>query len=228
MIEELNADENMEDGNSSRYDISSCYTVKYEPVVFFLSVVSAFVVSSSTYSDVESNETESADEVGHVYEMGDDDLCLSDDVGVDTFSMLHSVPATPASLILFGPHRKLSGGEKMYEVKDKYEMLHDKKFVCALSLLLAVFQAQCQTPACTSVPTVKHHFVGMALLVNSTCKSGHQSSFCFSSKVNNIFVNNLQTAALIIISGSHYAKMGRFAKFLNLELRSKSSYYRFQ
>ena len=104
---------------------------------FFLSVVSAFVVSSSTYSDVEStkgsNETELADEVGHVYEMGDDDLCLSDDVGADTFSMLHSVPATPASLILFGPHRKLSGGEKMYEVKDKYEMLHDKKFVCALN-----------------------------------------------------------------------------------------------
>ena len=232
VIEELNAEENMEDGNSSRYDISSCYTVKYEPLVFFLNVVSGFVVSSSTYSDGESTkdseETESADEDGDVYEMGDEDLCSSDDVGVDSFSTLHQVPATPASLILFGPHRKLSGGEKICEVKDEYEMVHDKKFVCTLSLLLAVFQARCQTPGCTSVPTVKHHFVGMALQVNSTCKSGHQSSFCSSSKVNNIFVNNLHTAASIILSGSHYAKMERFAKFLNLEFLSKSSYYRFQ
>mgnify|MGYP002804686993 CR=1 FL=1 len=146
-------------------------------------MASGSVVSISTYSGVEStkdsDETESADEVGDVYEMGDEDVCLSDD---DSFSTLHQVPATPTSLILFGPHRKLSGGEKIYEVKDEYEMVHDKKFVCTLSLLLAVFQARCQTPGCTAVPTVKHHFVGMALLVNSTCKSGLRAASVLQAK----------------------------------------------
>ena len=46
--------------------------------------------------------------------------------------------------------------------------------------------------------------------------------------MNNIFVNNLQTAASIILSGSHHAKMERLTEFLNLEFLSKSSYYRFQ
>ena len=68
----------------------------------------------------------------------------------------------------------------------------------------------------------------MALLVNSTCKAGHANKFCSSNEVNNIYVNNLQTAASIILSGSHYAKVNHLTKFLNLQFLSKSSYYRFQ
>jgi hypothetical protein len=116
----------------------------------------------------------------------------------------------------------------MYAIKEEYKMAQDRKFVCTLSLFLEVFKTRCQTPGCTAVPTVKYHFVGMALFVTSTCTFGHKNKFCSSGEVNNIFVNNLQTAASIILSGSHYAKMKRLANFLNLEFLSKSSYYRFQ
>jgi hypothetical protein len=113
-------------------------------------------------------------------------------------------------------------------IKEEYRMAQYRKFVCTLSLFLEVFKARCQTPGCTAVPTVKYHFVGMALFVTSTCTFGHKNKFFSSCEVNNIFVNNLQTAASIILSGSHYAKMKRLANFLNLEFLSKSSYYRFQ
>jgi hypothetical protein len=52
--------------------------------------------------------------------------------------------------------------------------------------------------------------------------------FCSSGEVNNIFFNNPQTAASIILLGSHYAKMKRLANFLNQEFLSKSCYVRFQ
>ena len=38
---------------------------------------------------------------------------------------------------------------------------------------------------------------------------------------------NLQTAASVVVSGNHYAKVKRLEKFLNLEFLSKSR-YRFQ
>ena len=184
------------------------------------------------YSDVKclllyySDSTESADEDDDIYEMLDDETCFDDNVDVP-FTLEH-VEATTTPIISYGPHCKLSRGDDIYSVKDEYEMVQDTKFVCTLSLLIAVFNSRCQTPGCTDVHTVKYHFVGMALLVNSTCKSGHTNRFCSSKEVNNIYVNNLQTAASIILSGSHYAKVKRLAKFLNLEFLSKSSYYRFQ
>jgi hypothetical protein len=153
---------------------------------------------------------------------------------VDASCTLLQAPATPTSLISFGPHRKLSGGDQIYSIKEEYEMVQDRKFVCTLSLLLSVFQTRCKLKlsvfqtGCTAVPTVKYQFVGMALMVTPNCSSGHENKFCSSSKVNNIFVNNHQSAASIILSGSHYPKMNRLAKFLNLEFLSKSSYYRFQ
>ena len=158
--------------------------------------------------------------------MLDDDASFDDNVDVPL--TLENVEAITTPIISYGPHCKLSRGDYIYSVKPEYEMVQDTKFVCTLSLLIAVFNSRCQTPGCTAVPTVKYHFVGMALLVSSTCESGHTSRFCSSKEVNNIYVNNLQTAASIILSGSHYAKVKRLAKFLNLEFISKSSYYRFQ
>ena len=156
--------------------------------------------------------------------MLDDETSFDDNVP----STLEHVEATATQIISYGPHCKLSRGDDIYSLKDEYEMVQDTKFVCTLSLLLVVFKSRCQTPGCTAVPTVRYHFVGMALFVNSTCKAGHTNKFCSSNEVNNIYVNNLQTAASIILSGSHYAKVNRLAKFLNLQFLSKSSYYRFQ
>ena len=107
-------------------------------------------------------------------------------------------------------------------------MVQERKFVCTLDLLLAAFQARCQTPGCTELPNIKFHFVGVTLILNCQCSAGHKYRFCSSHQVNDVYANNLQAAAVIILSGSYYAKVERFAKFLKLELLSKSTYYRFQ
>ena len=68
----------------------------------------------------------------------------------------------------------------------------------------------------------------MTLLLTATCTSGHINKVCSSNEIKNIYVNNLQAAASIIVSGSHYAKVKSLAKFLNLGFLSKSRYYQFQ
>ena len=73
--------------------------------------------------------------------MPDGDTCFRDDVDVP--SMLELVEATNP-IISYGPHYELSRGD---------EVVQDTKFVCTLSLLLAVFKSRCQMPGCTAVPT---------------------------------------------------------------------------
>ena len=191
--------------------------------------MSVLIFNGSTYSDIESandnNSTESADEGDKAYEIPDDETCFGDDVDVP--SVLEHVEAT-IPIISYGPHYKLSRGDEVLAGKEEHEMVQDTKFVCALSLLLAVFKSRCQMPGCTAVPTVKYHFVGMSLLLTATYTSGHINKFCSSNEINNIYVNNFQTAASIVVSGTHYAKVKRLAKILNLEFLSKCSYYRFQ
>ncbi|XP_028406802.1 uncharacterized protein LOC114529244 [Dendronephthya gigantea] len=159
--------------------------------------------------------------------MSDEEATSLEDKSIadETYNQAQS---TPSCLVSFGPHQKLSRGKEMYALKDEYELGQDSKFICTLSLILGVFASRCQTPGCIAAPTVKHHFVGTTLVVSSTCSSRHMHKFCSSREVNNMFVNNLQTVASIMLSGSHYAKANRLAKFLNLEFVSKSSYYRFQ
>ena len=130
--------------------------------------------------------------------------------------------------IAFGPHLKLSRGDELYGMEEEYSIVQERKFVCTLDLLLAAFQARCQTPGCTELPNIKFHFVGVTLILNCQCSAGHKYRFCSSHQVNDVYANNLQAAAAIILSESHYAKVERFAKFLKPEFLSKSTYYRFQ
>ena len=93
----------------------------------------------------------------------------TDDI-VHMSSTLRHVEPTSIPLLSYGPHCKFSRGDEIYNVKEEYEMVQDKKFVCTLSLFLDLFRARCQTPGCTAVPDIKYYFVGMALFVSSTCK----------------------------------------------------------
>ena len=130
--------------------------------------------------------------------------------------------------VTFGPHPKLSRMDEMYAMENECAMVQERKFVCSLDLLLATLQARCQVPGCAALPNVRCHFVGVTVIVNCQCSSGHNYRFCSSHQVNDVYANNLQAAASIILSGSHYAKVERMAKFLKLEFLSKSTYYRFQ
>ena len=115
----------------------------------------------------------------------------------------------------FGPHRKLSRGEDLYEFRKEVEMVKEKKFVCSLELFLNLFVECCRTPGCDKVPKVKHHFVGTTVVVTAKCQAGHIFKFASSTEVNGLYVNNLQSAAATLLSGNN----------LGLSFLSESTFY---
>lgn len=178
-----------------------------------------FVIFSSISSSSDDDSDSSDLDLGH--EPSDEH---QDDEHREDYSQ-HSI-STPA--VSYGPHRKFSRGDDVYDLEEEFSMVKEQKFVCSLDILLAVFQARCHTPGCTALPTVKHSFVGVTVIVNCQCPSGHKYRFCSSHLVNDIYANNLQAAASVILSGSNFGKVERMANFLKLEFVSKSTYYRLQ
>ena len=175
------------------------------------------------YGDVVVNETED-DETGDD-ETGDDET--GDEVNEkedDTESVLGSESTNP----IFGPFRKFSRENELSGYQQELKMVQGKKIICSLDLLLAVFKARCQTPGCTVVPTVQYYFVGVAIIIKSSCSAGHTHKFCSSHQTNEVYANNLQVVTSIMVSGNQFAKIERMARFLHLQFMSKSTYYRFQ
>ena len=66
---------------------------------------------------------------------------------------------------------------------------------------LKVFENCGQQPGCTSATSVKHRTVGTTIIISCSCLSGHEFKFCSSHEVNGIYVNNIQAAALTLLSG---------------------------
>ena len=131
--------------------------------------------------------------------------------------------------ITYEPHRKLSRGEEINKLPHEFEMVNERKFVCSLALLLQIFKARCQTPGCMNAPTVSHRFVCASLFVDSVCSTGHKHRFCSSHELGEgVYVNSLQAAASILLSGNSFAKIERMAMFYGLALLSKSTFYRYQ
>ena len=99
--------------------------------------MSVLIFNSSKYSDIEStndsNSTESADEGDGAYEMPDDETCFGDDVDVP--SVLEHVEAT-IPIISYGPHYKLSRGDKYWQFKKNTKWYRIQNLPAHLACLL--------------------------------------------------------------------------------------------
>ena len=128
----------------------------------------------------------------------------------------------------FGPHPKFSRGDEKYALNKELKMVEEKRFICSLDLLLDMLSKRCQTPGCNNSPNVTHHFIGTTLVANISCQAGHAFRFCSSHEVNQMYVNNIQVAAAVLLSGNNFGKVKRLAESMNLAFVSKSSYFRIQ
>ena len=128
----------------------------------------------------------------------------------------------------FGPHPKFSRGDKKYALNEELKMVEEKRFICSLDLLLDMLSKRCQTPGCNNSPNVTHHFIGTTLVANISCQDGHAFRFCSSHEINQMYVNNIQVAAAVLLSGNNFGKVKRLAESMNLAFVSKSSYFRIQ
>ena len=110
-----------------------------------------------------------------VYPLSDEE---SDERQEDMENVQSSI-ITPA--ITCQPRQKFSRGNDVNTLQEEFSMVKEKRFVCSLDILLAAFQARCQTPGCTAFPTVKYHFVGITVILNCiNIIYIHKYKFCSS------------------------------------------------
>lgn len=133
-----------------------------------------------------------------------------------------SGPEPRSSTSLPAPaHPKLSTLEEQQNFKEELSLVWQVKVICSLDLLLAVFK-KCQHPGCTNGTTIKHHIIGTTAVIKWCCTSGHKETFS-SKDLNEIYSNNLQVAASIMLSGNNFAKVEKRANFLGLSFISDST-----
>lgn len=117
--------------------------------------------------------------------------------------------------------------EEKQNFKEELSLVQQVKVICSLDLLLAVFK-KCQHPGCTNGTTSNHHIIGTTAVIKWCCTSGHKGTFSPSKDLNEIYSNNLQVAASIMLSGNNFAKVEKLANFLGLSFISDSTFYRMQ
>lgn len=90
------------------------------------------------------------------------------------------------------------------------------------------FVKTCHHPGCCQPLMPKHHLIGPTVVINWTCTHGHKGKFSSSKDINDMYANNLQVAASILLSGNNFTKIERMCSFLGPSFISDSTFYRMQ
>ena len=83
---------------------------------------------------------------------------------------------------------------------------------------------QCNIP----LVEVKERYVGCVLEIRWRCMSGHVGIWQSSEVVNQVYVNNIQTAAALLFTGNHFAKLSLFPRCLKLAFFSSTTFHQYQ
>lgn len=108
---------------------------------------------------------------------------------------------------------KLSRLEEQASLTEELALVRETKVICSLDLLLDLFKT-CQHHGCCQPLIPKHHVIGPTVVINYTCTHGHKGKFSSSKDINNMYANNLQVAASILLSGNNFTKIERMCSFL--------------
>lgn len=122
---------------------------------------------------------------------------------------------------------KLSRLEQQASLTEELALVRETKVICSLDLLLELFKT-CHHSGCGQPLTPKHHLVGPTVIINWTCPHGHTGKFSSSKDINEMYTNNLQVAASILLSGNNFTKIERMCSFLGLSFISNSTFFRMQ
>ena len=97
---------------------------------------------------------------------------------------------------------------------------HGISHVLIHGLRFILIDVTCHHSGCDQPLTPTYHLIGPTVVVNWTCPSCHKGKFASSEEVNGIYANNLEFAALILLSGNNFAKIERMCSFLGLSFFS--------
>ena len=112
--------------------------------------------------------------------------------------------------------KKLCRNDERSNFRHELVMMEGKKVMVSLELFVKVFASRCEEPGCTATTSVNHTVCGTNVIIQWICDNGHHGKFFSSHEYTNVFANNLQNAAAIILSGISFTKLEKFATFLGL------------
>ena len=119
-------------------------------------------------------------------------------------------------------------GEKL---KRELELSRMSKVVVTAKKIKELVPDTCR--ACGGLVSLQESMSGAVLILQWNCTKGHFSTWTSSEVLTEknhqkIYVNNVQLAAVILLSGNNFQKFDFLARFLDLEIISETLFYRIQ
>ena len=122
-------------------------------------------------------------------------------------------------------------GDKKERVKRELELSNTAKVLVTVDKIKELISTTCKT--CSRPVTIQETKSGAVLLLHWSCDNGHSGTWASSellTKKNHqkVYVNNVQLAAAVLLSGNNYQKINLLAKFFGLQFISETIFYRIQ
>lgn len=110
-----------------------------------------------------------------------------------------------------------------------FEGLTNKRIICSLKLM-ELFGKVCQEEGCGEEYYLTNTIVGCCLTISAHdhCSNGHLHKWSLSERITNsngsVFLDNLDFATALILSGNHFTKIQQYGQFFEMAVLSRSSF----
>lgn len=118
--------------------------------------------------------------------------------------------------------------EKRSGLDQQLPLVSDKKFICSISCIVELFSFCMNVDCKMPLVEMKERFVGCVLEIRWKCQGGHCGEWHSSKMVNNLYVNNIQTASSILFTGNNFTKVSLLSKCLSLAMFSPTTFHLYQ
>ena len=104
-----------------------------------------------------------------------------------------------------------------------------KHVICSSHKILELFDRICQVEGCRKEYYFNNTTIGCCLSISAQCTNGHTHKWLSSEKVpsgsGDIYQDNLDFAAALVLSGNHFSKFQQF-HFVDMVFLSRTSFIR--
>ena len=107
------------------------------------------------------------------------------------------------------------------------------RVIVSLHKLLKLAGQECQVNHCRARREVKYKIHGCSIKLSGTCTNGHDffwdlSDFIASQTGGRPYLNNLNFASALVLSGNNFRKIMIFARFYGLHIVGVTSFHGYQ
>ena len=95
-----------------------------------------------------------------------------------------------------------------------------KRIICSTHKILELFGRKCQVDGCGKEYYFNNTTIGCCFSISAQCANGHSCKWLSSEKLSNasmdIYQDNLDFAAALVLSGNHFYKIQQLCQFFEM------------